>query len=108
MVKYIFVFVWLSIMFHYTGCNYMKEDYSSTLVIDCHGFYYFNVAYDHFTRAWKDQLIRKYKNKANILEMNDDLGDIIYVENYETMLGLWQSYKNKWATKKEFMNYFED
>jgi hypothetical protein len=59
-------------------------------------------------RAWKENLILKVtKNRQRILEMNDDLGDIMYADSEEEMWGLWATFKKTYSDEPRFLKYFD-
>ena len=60
------------------------------------------------SRAWKDQIIKKAKDKSKIVHMSDDLGDLMYASSEEKMQALWTDYKKKYNPREtDFTSYFE-
>jgi hypothetical protein len=46
-------------------------------------------------RAWKEQLIKKVHDRTNIVEMNDELGDLMYAKDEVELQAKWICfYKN--------------
>ena len=60
-----------------------------------------------FHRAWKENLIKKVKNRRNIVEMNDDLGDLMYSKSDSDLQQLWARFSEKWSEEEDFLKYFK-
>ena len=58
-------------------------------------------------KAWKDGIIKKAKDKSKILEMNDELGDLMYAACEEKMQALWDEFKENFKHETNFISYFE-
>ena len=64
----------------------------------------------HHCRAWKENLIKKVRgqNRQRIMEMDDDLGDIMYADSEENMWALWTTFQKTWEEEDIFIPYFWD
>lgn len=43
---------------------------------------------------------------AKLLDMNDDLGDIMYAANEQEMEKIWTAFQLTYDSKKQFLDYF--
>ena len=54
-------------------------------------------------------MIKKVKDRARLLEMNDDLSELMYAETDEIMWARWESFKTKYGSDQEdYVEYFEN
>ncbi|CAM6117684.1 unnamed protein product [Calypogeia fissa] len=62
----------------------------------------------HVRRAWKENLVKKVPNREKFVEMNDDLGDLMYASSESHMQELWLQFQHKYHTEKDFLAYFRE
>jgi hypothetical protein len=56
--------------------------------------------------AWKEQLIKKVHDRRNIVEMNDELGDLMYAKDEVELQAKWICFYKKWHHEGAFLHYF--